>query len=68
MRAHLRMYPADFTTAVQSGNEITQKSSTSAENGPARADFFFSWTRFENLVAKRRKCNERVIPNLVAIM
>ena len=41
MRAHLRMYPADFSTAVQSGNEITQKSSTSAENGPARADFFF---------------------------
>ena len=35
MRAHLHMYPADFTTEVQSGNEITQKSSTSPENGPA---------------------------------
>ena len=32
----------------------------------AAADFFF-WTRFENLVAKRRKINDRVVPILVAI-
>ena len=31
----------------------------------ARADFF--WTRFENLVAKQRKVNDRVGPILVAI-
>ena len=42
MRAHLRMYPAEFTTAVQSGNEITKSRthnyvSTSAENGLAMA-------------------------------
>ena len=30
---------------------------------PDRADFFF-WTRFENLVAKRRKINDRVVPIL----
>ena len=28
---------------------------------------FFFWTRFENLVAKRRKINDRVVPILVAI-
>ena len=28
---------------------------------------FFYWTRFENLVAKRRKINDRVVPILVAI-
>ena len=28
---------------------------------------FFFWTRFENLVAKRRKINDRVIPILVAV-
>ena len=33
---------------------------------PSRADFFF-WTRFENLAAKRRKINDRVVPILVAI-
>ena len=27
---------------------------------------FFFWTRFENLVAKRRKINDRVVPILVA--
>ena len=26
MRVHLRMYPAEMTTTVQSGNETTQKS------------------------------------------
>ena len=42
MRTYVRTLP-DFTTAVQSGNETTQKSnidnyvSTSAENGPAMA-------------------------------
>ena len=40
---------------------------------PAWADFFldevfFFWTRFENLVAKTKKSNERVVPNLVANM
>ena len=30
------------------------------------SDFFF-WTRFENLVAKRRKINDRVVPILVAV-
>ena len=28
---------------------------------------FFFWTRFENLVAKRWKINDRVVPILVAI-
>ena len=28
---------------------------------------FFFWTRFENLVAKRRKINDRVVPLLVSI-
>ena len=28
---------------------------------------FFFWTRFENLVAKRRKINDRVAPILEAI-
>ena len=28
---------------------------------------FFFWTRFKNLVAKRRKINDRVVPILVAI-
>ena len=28
---------------------------------------FFFWTRFENLVAKRRKINDRVVPISVAI-
>ena len=28
---------------------------------------FFFWTRFENLVAKRRKINDRIVPILVAI-
>ena len=32
---------------------------------PGPADFF--WTRFENLVAKRRKINDRVVPILVAM-
>ena len=34
--------------------------------GAARADLFFL-TRFENLVAKRRKINDRVVPILVAV-
>ena len=33
---------------------------------PDRADFF--WTRFEDLVAKRWKINDRVVPILVAIL
>ena len=33
---------------------------------PGTGGFFF-WTRFENLVAKRRKINDRVVPILVAI-
>ena len=28
---------------------------------------FFFWTRFENLVAKRRKINDRVVPIQVAV-
>ena len=34
---------------------------------PDRADIFL-WTTFENLVAKRRKINDRVVPILVAIL
>jgi len=32
---------------------------------PIQAEFFFG-TRFENLVAKTMKGNERVVPNLVS--
>ena len=35
--------------------------------GVAGPGGFFFWTRFENLVAKRRKINDRVVPILVAI-
>ena len=32
-----------------------------------RAGGFFFWTRFENLVSKRWKINDKVVPILVAI-
>ena len=32
----------------------------------AEGEFIF-WARFENLVAKRRKINDRVVPILVAV-
>ena len=37
-------------------------------DGPRTADFVSGgfWTRFENLVTKPRKSNDRVVPNLVA--
>ena len=34
---------------------------------PIRPKRIFFWTRFENLAAKRRKINDRVVPILVAI-
>ena len=37
------------------------------ETGLTGPGGFFFWTRFENLVAKRRKINDRVVPILVAI-
>ena len=36
------------------------------KNLPVRPGRIFFWTRFENLVAKTTKSNERVVPNLVA--
>ena len=63
MRPH-RVQQSQITTPTGS-NRMPITDGAPPYSGPAAGGFFF-WTRFENLVAKRRKINDRVVPILVA--
>ena len=56
-----------FSPLALQGTNVAVQCDKEGWNCSTLCGWIFFWTRFKNLVAKRRKINDRVAPILVAI-